>query len=92
MDGHVSPERLARLWDRYVEVSRRYHLAKQASDTAEARYASAYEQVEAAHAEEVIWAHTVTMASAEFTAASDAAFLLVNGISAVEPSSVAGKV
>jgi len=53
MDETVSAERVARLWDRYVEVSRRYLMVKRATDVAEAECTAATNACEAAYANEV---------------------------------------
>jgi len=87
MDDVVSAEQLAGLWDRYVEVSRKYHRVKRATDVAEVACTVAYGRCEAAYAEEVRWARAVAVASREFQAASDAVFLSEIGISVAESSS-----
>jgi hypothetical protein len=82
MDNNiVSTEDLARLWDRYVEASKQYRLAKQATDAAEAACRAAYESCEAAYAKEVKCAQVVARASQEFRTATDAAFLIEIGVS-----------
>jgi hypothetical protein len=80
MDDTVSAERLARLWDRYVEVSKRYLMVKRATDVAEAECTAARNACEAAYANEVQCGLAVQEAAAEFHAASDAVFLAEVGI------------
>jgi hypothetical protein len=80
MDETVSVERLARLWDRYVEVSRRYLMVKRATDVAEAECTAARNACEAAYANEVQCGLAVQSALQEFQAASDAVFLTEVGI------------
>jgi hypothetical protein len=80
MDCTVSAEELARLWDRYVEVSRRYAMVKRATDVAEAECTAARNACEAAYANEVRCGLAVQNAAAEFHAASDAMFLTEVGI------------
>jgi hypothetical protein len=89
MDYTGSPGHVAWLWDRYVEVSKRYLVVKDATDVAEAacneaRRAcqAAYDACESAYAEEFQWAQVVETAAREFEAASDAAFLTECGIRA----------
>ena len=78
--GFVSPnhtgssEDISRLWDRYVQVSRKYKEACRATDAAQAA-------CEAAFAVEARWGREVVTASQAFAAASDAAFLNEVGIS-----------
>ncbi|MGH3769883.1 MAG: hypothetical protein ACRDRW_00540 [Pseudonocardiaceae bacterium] len=81
MDHTVSPEHLARLWDQYVQALRRYQLAKRAAEQAEAARNTAYNACEAARADEVNASKAVVRASKVLQAASDAAFLIQNGIS-----------
>lgn len=92
MDDMVSAEQLAGLWDRYVEVSRKYHRVKRATDMAEVVCQVAHDRCQGAYGEEVRWAHAVAQASQEFQAASDAAFLSEIGISGAEPWSTQGRV
>jgi hypothetical protein len=80
MDETVSAERVARLWDRYVEVSRRYLMVKRATDVAEAECTAARNACEAAYANEVQCGLAVQNALQEFQAASDAVFLTELGI------------
>ena len=80
MDSTVSTEQLARLWDRYVEVSRRYVMVKRATDVAEAECTAARNACEAAYANEVQCGLAVQSAAAEFHAASDAVFLTEIGV------------
>ena len=80
MDETVSTEHVARLWDRYVEVSRRYLMVKRATDVAEAECTAARNACEAAYANEVRCGLAVQDAAAEFHAASDAMFLAEVGI------------
>jgi hypothetical protein len=80
MDETVSAEHVARLWDRYVEVSRRYLMVKRATDVAEAECAAARNACEAAYAHEVQCGLVVQNALHEFQAASDAVFLTEVGI------------
>ncbi len=77
----VSSEELARLWDRYVQASKQYRSAKQATDAAEAACQAAYDECAAAYADEVRCALALGEASREFAAATDAAFLAEIGIS-----------
>ena len=53
MDDTVSAENVARLRDRYIEVSQRYLMVKQATDVAEAECTAARNACEAAYANEV---------------------------------------
>ena len=76
----VSPEEIARLWDRYVEVSKRYAAVKRATNVAEAECTAAHNACEAAYAHEVQCAFAVQTAAEEFQAASDAVFLAEVGI------------
>jgi hypothetical protein len=76
----VSAEHVARLWDRYVEVSRRYLMVKRATDVAEAECTAALNACEAAYANEVQCGLAVQNALQEFQAASDAVFLTELGI------------
>jgi hypothetical protein len=76
----VSAEQLARLWDRYAEVSKRYLMVKRATDVAEAECTAARNACEAAYANEVQCALAVQSAAREFQAASDAMFLTEVGI------------
>jgi hypothetical protein len=80
MDDTVSAEHVARLWDRYVEVSRRYLMVKQATDAAEAECTAARNACEAAYANEVQCGLAVQNALQEFQMASDAVFLIEVGI------------
>jgi hypothetical protein len=80
MDDTVSAERLARLWDRYLEVSRQYLMVKQATDVAEAECTAARNACEAAYANEVQCGLAVQNVLQEFQAASDAVFLTEVGI------------
>jgi hypothetical protein len=80
MDETVSAEHVARLWDRYVEVSRRYLMVKRATDVAEAECTAARNACEAAYANEVQCGLAVQNALQEFQAASDAVFLTEVGI------------
>jgi hypothetical protein len=80
MDDTVSEQQLARLWDRYVEVSRRYLMVKRATDVAEAECRAARNACEAAYANEVQCGLAVQNALQEFQAASDAVFLTELGI------------
>jgi hypothetical protein len=80
MDETVSAEHVARLWDRYVEVSRRYLMVKRATDVAEAECTAARNACEAAYANEVQCGLAVQNALQEFQAASDAVFLTELGI------------
>jgi hypothetical protein len=80
MDDTVSPERLARLWDRYVDVSQRYLMVKRATDVAEAECTAARNACEAAYANEVQCGLAVQNAWQEFQVASDAVFLTEVGI------------
>jgi hypothetical protein len=80
MDETVSAEYVARLWDRYVEVSRRYLMVKRATDVAEAECTAARNACEAAYANEVQCGLVVQNALQEFQAASDAVFLTELGI------------
>jgi hypothetical protein len=80
MDDTVSAEQLARLWDRYLEVSRQYLMVKQATDVAEAECTAARNACEAAYANEVQCGLAVQNALQEFQAASDAVFLTEVGI------------
>jgi hypothetical protein len=79
-DSTVSTERLARLWDRYLEVSRQYLMVKQATDVAEAECTAARNACEAAYANEVQCGLAVQNAWQEFQAASDAVFFTEVGI------------
>ena len=76
----VSTEEIARLWDRYVEVSKRYVSVKRVTDVAEAECTAAHNACEAAYAREVHCALEVQRAVHEFQAASDAMFLTGVGI------------
>jgi hypothetical protein len=80
MDDTVSTEHLARLWDRYLKVSRQYLMVKQATDVAEAECTAARNACEAAYANEVQCGLAVQNAWQEFQAASDAVFLTEVGI------------
>jgi hypothetical protein len=80
MDDTVSAEQLAWLWDRYVQVSRRYVLVKRVTDVAEAECTAARNACEAAYANEVHCGLAVQKAAQEFQAASDAVFLTEVGI------------
>jgi hypothetical protein len=80
MDETVSAQQVARLWERYVEVSKRYLLVKRATDVAEAECTAATNACEAAYANEVQCGLMVQNAWQEFQAASDAAFLTEVGI------------
>ena len=80
VDDTVSAERLAQLWDRYVEVSQRYLMVKRATDVAEAECAAATNACEAAYANEVQCGLAVQNALQEFQVASDAVFLTEVGI------------
>jgi hypothetical protein len=80
MDKTVSAEHVARLWDRYAEVSRRYLMVKRATDVAEAECTAARNACEAAYANEVQCGLAVQSAAEEFQAASDAVFLTELGI------------
>jgi hypothetical protein len=80
MDDTVSTERLARLWDRYLGVSRQYLMVKRATDVAEAECIAARNACEAAYANEVQCGLAVQNAWQEFQAASDAVFLTEVGI------------
>jgi hypothetical protein len=80
MDDTVSTERLAALWDRYVEVSQRYLMVKQTTDVAEAECTAAHNACEAAYANEVQCGLKVQSALKDFQAASDAVFLTEVGI------------
>ena len=80
MDSTVSAQELARLWDRYVEVSRRYLMVKRATDVAEAECTAARNACETAYANEVQCGLAVQNAAADFHAASDAMFLTEVGI------------
>jgi hypothetical protein len=80
MDDTVSTEHLARLWDRYLEVSRQYLMVKRATDVAEAECTAARNACEAAYANEVHCGLAVQNALQEFQAASDAVFLTEVGI------------
>ncbi|MGH3426501.1 MAG: hypothetical protein ACRDQZ_02825 [Mycobacteriales bacterium] len=77
----MSPEHLARLWDQYVHAFKRYQLAKRAAEKSEAARNTAYNACEAAHVDEVNASRAVVRASKALQAASDAAFLIQNGIS-----------
>jgi hypothetical protein len=79
-DSTVLAERVARLWDRYVEVSRRYLMVKRATDVAETECTAATNACEAAYANEVQCGLAVQNALEEFHAASDAVFLTEVGI------------
>jgi hypothetical protein len=79
-DSTVSAEHVARLWDRYVEVSRRYLMVKRATDVAEAECTAARNACEAAYANEVQCGLAVQNALQEFQVASDAVFLTELGI------------
>ena len=80
MDDTVSTEHLARLWDRYLEVSRQYLMVKRATDVAEAECTAARNACEAAYANEVQCGLAVQSAWQEFQAVSDAVFLTEVGI------------
>ena len=80
MDNTVSTEQLARLWDRYVEVSKHYAVVKRATNVAEAECTAAHNACQAAYAHEVQCALAVQNAAREFHAASDAVFLTEVGI------------
>jgi hypothetical protein len=80
MDDTVSQQQLARLWDRYLEVSRQYLMVKKATDVAEAECTAARNACEAAYANEVQCGLAVQNAWQEFQAASDAVFLTKVGI------------
>ena len=80
MDYTVSAEQVARLWDRYVEVSKHYAIVKRATNVAEAECTAAHNACEAAYAHEVQCALAVQNAAEEFEAASDAVFLTEVGI------------
>jgi hypothetical protein len=80
MDSTVSAQQLAQLWDRYVEVSKRYLMVKRATDVAEAECTAARNACEAAYANEVQCGLAVQNAAQEFHAASDAIFLTEVGI------------
>jgi hypothetical protein len=80
MDDTVSKQELARLWDRYVEVSRRYLMVKRATDVAEAECTAARNACEAAYAHEVQCGLAVQNAWQKFQATSDAVFLTSVGI------------
>jgi hypothetical protein len=80
MDDVVSPERVARLWDRYLKVSQRYLMVKRATDVAEAECAAARNACEAAYAHEAYCAGEVQDAARKFEAAGDALFLTEVGI------------
>jgi hypothetical protein len=79
-DSTVSAEHLARLWDRYLELSRQYLMVKTATDVAEAECTAARNACEAAYANEVQCGLAVQNAWQEFQAASDAVFLTEVGI------------
>jgi hypothetical protein len=79
-DSTVSAEHLARLWDRYLKVSRQYLMVKKATDVAEAECTAARNACEAAYANEVQCGLAVQNALQEFQAASDAVFLTEVGI------------
>jgi prophage DNA circulation protein len=80
MDDTVSKQELARLWDRYVEVSQRYLIVKRATDVAEAECTAARNACETAYAHELQCGLAVQNALQEFHAASDAVFLTEVGI------------
>jgi hypothetical protein len=80
MDDTVSTDHLARLWDRYLKVSRQYLMVKKATDVAEAECTAARNACEAAYANEVQCGLAVQNAWQEFQAASDAVFLTEVGI------------
>jgi hypothetical protein len=80
MDFTVSAQEFAQLWDRYVEVSKRYAMVKRATDVAEAECTAARNACETAYAHEVRCGLAVQVAAAEFRAASDAMFLTEVGI------------
>jgi hypothetical protein len=80
MDDTVSTEHLARLWDRYLKVSRQYLMVKKATDVAEAECTAARNACEAAYANEVQCGLAVQNALQEFQAASDAVLLTEVGI------------
>jgi hypothetical protein len=80
MDETVAAERVAWLWDRYVEVSRQYLTVKRATDVAEAECTAARNACEAAYTNEVQCGLAVQSALQEFQAASDAVFLTEVGI------------
>jgi hypothetical protein len=80
MDETVLAEDVARLWDRYVEVSQRYLMVKRATDVAEVECTAARHACEAAYANEVQCGLAVQNALQEFQAASDAVFLTEVGI------------
>jgi hypothetical protein len=92
MNHSVSAEQLARLWDRYVEVSKEYVAIKRATDAAEracnqARLVceQAHEACEAAYAEEFRCGQALQHAAGQWQLASDAVFLAECGI---QPGSV----
>ena len=70
----ASSEDISRLWDRYVQVSRKYKEACRATDAAQAACEAAF-AIEARRGREVV------TASHAFQAATDAAFLNEIGIS-----------
>jgi hypothetical protein len=74
MDDTVSAEHVAQLWDRYMQVSRRYLMVKRATDVAEAECTAARNACEAAYANEVQCGLALQQAAQEFHAASDAVF------------------
>ena len=80
MDQTVSAQQVARLWQRYVEISNRYLLVKRATDVAEAECTAATNACEAAYANEVQCGLAVQNAWQEFQTASDAVFLTEVGI------------
>jgi hypothetical protein len=80
MDHIVSTEQLARLRNRYMELSRQYLMVKQATDVAEAECTAATNACEAAYAHEVQCGLAVQNAWQDFQAASDAVFLTEVGI------------
>lgn len=81
MGNSVSSDRLAQLWDRYVEVSRQYRLVKQATDAAETACKASHDRCEAAYAEEIRCGQLVMQASEEFQAAASAVGLRWIGVS-----------
>lgn len=81
VESGVSPRVFVRLWDDYVQAAKRYELAKQAVDRAEAVCSTAHFACDVAYAEEVLSGSAVMRVSAALEAASDAAFLEEHGIS-----------
>ena len=92
MDHHTNPEELAQLWAGYVEATKRYRAAKNATDAADAAREVACQACDTAHRaweaacdDEVRYGQLLRQAAVAFQTASDAAFLTECGIN---PSSL----